>query len=51
VKKGSIEFSTQQVIMLILMIILAVILILFGIKYGGQIKDLVMKLFDSSGNV
>lgn len=47
-KKGSIEFSTQQIIILILMILIAVIIILLGVKYGDQVKSFIGKLFTAS---
>jgi hypothetical protein len=43
-KKGSIEFTGRQIIMLILMIIIAAIVIFLGIFYIDQVKEFFVDL-------
>ena len=43
-RKGSIEFTSRQIIMLILMIIIAAIVIFLGIFYTNQVQDFFVKL-------
>ena len=46
--KGSIEFTTRQVIILILMILIAVVIIILGIRFSDRIKELIVSLFSST---
>jgi hypothetical protein len=43
-KKGSIEFTSRQIIMLILFIIIAAIVIILGITYSEQAKGFLSDL-------
>jgi hypothetical protein len=43
-KKGSVEFTSRQIIMLILMIIIAAIVIILGITYSDQAKGFLTQL-------
>jgi hypothetical protein len=43
-RKGSIEFTTRQIILLILMIIIAAIIILLSVFYTDQVKTFLLKL-------
>jgi hypothetical protein len=47
-KKGSIELTTRQIIMLILMIIIAAIIIVLGITYSDQAKTFLGNLMNSA---
>ena len=44
-KKGSIEFTTRQIVILILMLLIAVLIIFLSLRFGDRIKELVMNLF------
>ena len=43
-KKGSIDFTTRQIIILILMVLIAVIIIFIAIMFSDRIQDLVLML-------
>ena len=43
-KKGSIEFTTRQIIILILMILIAIVVIFMSIRYADRIKELFLML-------
>jgi hypothetical protein len=43
-KKGSVEFTSRQIIMLILFIIIAAIVIILGINYSEQAKTFLSQL-------
>ncbi len=48
-KKGSIEFTTRQIIILVLMLLIAVFIIILALRYGDRIKELVDSLFVAGG--
>jgi len=47
-RKGSVEFTSRQIIMLILFIIIAAIVIILGITYSDQAKGFLGQLLNSS---
>jgi len=49
--KASIEFSTKQIVILIVMVIIAVLVISLAVKYGNNIKEVFGKLLVAGANV
>ncbi|MCD6576240.1 MAG: hypothetical protein J7K73_03710 [Nanoarchaeota archaeon] len=49
--KASIEFSTRQVIILIIMVLIAVLVITLAVKYGNNVKDVFGKLLAAGGSI
>ncbi len=49
--KASIEFSTKQIVILIVMVIIAVLVISLAVKYGNNIKSVFGKLLAAGRGV